>query len=155
MIFFKKRCNKIPKRKKSAFCPQNISAYRFLSRTRVCAYAEKLRPKIYLRKTILHGFDKTRLLYFTFEGYTMSVQRKKYKRKIPITEKGECYIMKKFVSIMLAALLALALLAGCGSKDATTTTRNGFDRRLHLDGKRNRSTRRSVYAEQQERKVHL
>ena len=55
----------------------------------------------------------------------MSVQRKKYKRKIPITEKGECYIMKKFVSIMLAALLALALLAGCGSKDATTTTRNG------------------------------
>lgn len=125
MIFFKKRCNKIPKRKKSAFCPQNISTYKFLSRSRVCAYAEKLCPKIYLRKTILHGFDKTRLLYFTFEGYTMSVQRKKYKRKIPITEKGECYIMKKFVSIMLAALLALALLAGCGSKDATTTTRNG------------------------------
>lgn len=83
--------------------------------------SEKFHPE----KTILHGFDKTRLLYFTFEGYTMSVQRKKYKRKIPITEKGECYIMKKFVSIMLAALLALALLAGCGSKDATTTTRNG------------------------------
>ena len=46
--------------------------------------SEKFHPE----KTILHGFDKTRLLYFTFEGYTMSVQRKKYKRKIPITEKG-------------------------------------------------------------------
>lgn len=27
--------------------------------------------------TILHGFDKRNLLHFTFEGYTVSVQKKK------------------------------------------------------------------------------
>lgn len=77
--------------------------------------------------------------------------------------------MKKIISILLAAVMVMALLAGCGSKNSDKTNDNntpnnnqntelsgsGVHERFHLHGQGHRCSAGAVHGGPQERHRHL
>ena len=74
--------------------------------------------------------------------------------------------MKKIISILLAAVMVMALLAGCGSKNSGSTNDNNtpnnnqntelrVHERLHLHGQGHRCSAGAVHGGPQERHRHL
>ena len=72
--------------------------------------------------TILHAFYISALFVFTSPAYP--VKRREQKTKIKIEVRKEHFILKKIITILCIAVMALSLFAGCGQKanDNGTTT---------------------------------
>ena len=64
--------------------------------------------------TILHAFYISALFVFTSHAYP--VKRREQKTKIKIEVRKEHFILKKIITILCIAVMALSLFAGCGQK---------------------------------------
>lgn len=64
--------------------------------------------------TILHAFYISALFVFTSPAYP--VKRREQKTKIKIEVRKEHFILKKIITILCIAVMALSLFAGCGQK---------------------------------------
>ena len=64
--------------------------------------------------TILHAFYISALFVFTSPAYP--VKRREQKAEIKIEVRKEHFILKKIITVLCAAVMALSLFAGCGQK---------------------------------------
>ena len=70
--------------------------------------------------TILHAFYISALFVFTSHAYP--VKRREQKTKIKIEVRKEHFILKKIITILCIAVMALSLFAGCGQKADDNST---------------------------------
>ena len=64
--------------------------------------------------TILHAFYISALFVFTFPAYPVKCREQKNQVKIEVRK--EHFLLKKIITVLCAAVMALSLLAGCGQK---------------------------------------
>ena len=64
--------------------------------------------------TILHAFYISALFVFTFPAYPVKCREQKNQVKIEVRK--EHFLLKKIITVLCAAVMALSLFAGCGQK---------------------------------------